>query len=358
MHPKTDPRPFATLYGRLAFSLMVVFIAIGAIMIVASQRMFETQRLFELVADLVVGTVVFSLIAALVVFRFLTLRLRRLAFAIEAFRASGFAKPIRVETTDGTDDEIGRIIGAFQEMSERISIQLAQLSQVDRQRRELLANVSHDLRTPLSSMQGYLEMVLIKDDGLSSQDRCRYLQIAVKHCERLARLVRDLFDLSKLEANEVRPQIEAFPINELAQDVVQKFALSAQKRALRLCASVSADCPPVRADIGMMERVLENLIENAMRYTPAGGEISVGVHRAGDRVELQVSDTGQGIHHDDIDNVFDRYYRADRGESSDAGNAGLGLAITRRIVELHGGQIRVESAPGLGTTFTVELAMA
>jgi len=200
--------------------------------------------------------------------------------------------------------------------------------------------------------------VLIRDEGLSQDDRYRYLQVAVKHCERLARLVRDLFDLTKLEANEVRPQVESFPISELAQDVVQKFALSAQKRDLRLSASVSADCPPVCADIGMMERVLENLIENAMRYTPAGGEISVGVHRAGDRVELQVSDTGQGIHHDDIDNVFDRYYRADRGESSDAGNAGLGLAITRRIIELHGGQIRVESAPGLGTTFTVELAMA
>jgi len=358
MHPRTNLRLFATLYGRLAFSLMVVFIAIGAVMIVASQRMFETQRLFELVANLVVGTVAFSLIAALVVFRFLTLRLRRLASAIEAFRASGFANPIRVDTPDGNDDEIGRILAAFQEMSERIAMQLAQLAQADRQRRELLANVSHDLRTPLASMQGYLEMVLIRDDGLSQDDRCRYLQIAVKHCERLGRLVRDLFDLTKLEANELKPQVEAFPISELAQDVVQKFALSAQKRDLRLSANVSADCPPVCADIGMMERVLENLIENAMRYTPAGGEISVGVRRAGDRVELQVSDTGRGIRHDDIGNVFDRYYRADRGESSDAGNAGLGLAITQRIIELHGGQIRVESTPGSGTTFTVELAMA
>jgi len=358
MRPKSDLHLFATLYGRLALWLMAVFVAIGAIMIVASQRMFETQRLFELMTNLVVGTVAFSLLTALVVFRFLTLRLRKLASAIEAFRASGFANPIRVETTGGNDDEIGHLIAAFQEMSERIAMQLSQLEQVDRQRRELLANVSHDLRTPLASMQGYLEMVLIRDDGLSQDDRYRYLQIAVKHCERLARLVRDLFDLTKLEANEVRPQVESFPISELAQDVVQKFALSAQKRDLRLSASVCADCPPVCADIGMMERVLENLIENAMRYTPAGGEISVGVHRAGDRVELRVSDTGQGIHHDDIGNVFDRYYRADRSESSDAGNAGLGLAISRRIIELHGGRIRVESTPGLGTTFTVELTMA
>jgi signal transduction histidine kinase len=347
---------FATLYSRLAAVLMAMFIAIGAIMIVASQRMLETQRLFELATDLVVGTVVFSLIAALVVFRFLTIRLRRLAAAIDTFRASGFASPVQLGALGESDDEIGRLVAAFQEMSERIAMQLAQLSEVDRQRRELLANVSHDLRTPLASMQGYLETMLIKADGLSPEDQCRYLQIAVKHCERLARLVHDLFELTKLEANEVKPQIEAFPIAELAQDVVQKFALNAKKRGLTLSASVGADCPPVRADIGMMERVLENLIENAMRYTPAGGEISVGVHSAGDRIELQVRDTGQGILHEDLGSIFDRYYRVDRSEAGDIGSAGLGLAITRRIVELHGGQIRVESAPGQGTIFTVELS--
>ena len=349
---------FATLYSRLAATLMAVFIAIGAIMILASQRMLETGRLFELATDLVVGTVLFSLIAALVVFRFLTIRLRRLAAAIEAFRASGFACPVRIDPPGGSNDEIGQLIEAFQEMSERIAIQLAQLAQVDRQRRELLANVSHDLRTPLASMQGYLETMLIKADGLSPEDQCRYLQIAVKHCDRLSKLVRDLFELTKLEANEISPQVEAFPISELAQDVVQKFALSAQKNGVTLVARVSTDCPPVRADIGMMERVLENLIENALRYTPAGGNISVGVRPAGDRIEVQVSDTGQGIGQDDLGSVFDRYYRVDRSASGDAGNAGLGLAIARRIIELHGGQIHVDSALGQGTTFTVELAAA
>jgi signal transduction histidine kinase len=348
----------ATLYGRLAMVLMAVFIAIGAIMIAASQRMLETQRLFELATDLVVGTVAFSLIAALIVFRFLTIRLRRLSSAIDTFRASGFASPVRLGALGESDDEIGRLVAAFQEMSERIVIQLTQLSEVDRQRRELLSNVSHDLRTPLASMQGYLETMLIKADGLSPEERCRYLQIAVKHCERLARLVHDLFELTKLEAHEVKPQVEAFPIAELAQDVVEKFALSAKKRGLTLSASVGADCPPVCADIGMMERVLENLIENAMRYTPAGGQISVGVHPAGDRIELQVRDTGQGILHEELGSIFDRYYRVDRSEAGDIGNVGLGLAITRRIVELHGGHIRVESTPGRGTTFTVELSSA
>jgi signal transduction histidine kinase len=349
---------FRTLYGKLASVLMTVFIAISAIMILASQKMLEAQRLFELATDLIIGTVVFSLMAALIVFRFLTIRLRMLSESIEAFRASGFTTPVPLALPGNLDDEIYRLSAAFQEMSERIAIQLSQLEQVDRQRRELLANVSHDLRTPLASMQGYLETMLIRADELTPEERNRYLQIAVKHCERLARLVKDVFELTKLEAHEVTPQIETFPVGELAQDVVQKFALKAQKRQLTLVTKCEPDCPPVRADIGMIEQVLENLIENAMRYTSAGGEIGVEVRPAGARVELRVRDTGQGIQGDELHNIFDRYYRVDRAEFGSTGNAGLGLAITRRIVELHGGDIQVESTPGLGTTFIVDLAVA
>ncbi|KJK22496.1 histidine kinase [Burkholderiaceae bacterium 16] len=349
---------FRTLYGKLAAVLMVVFITIGAMMILASQKMLETQRLLELATDLIIGTVAFSLLAALIVFRLLTIRLRVLSESIDTFRAGGFSQPVRLVSSEQPVDEIDRLSAAFQEMSERIVTLLAQLSQVDQQRRELLANVSHDLRTPLASMQGYLEMLLIRSDELSAEERDRYLQVAAKHCERLGKLVQDLFDLSKLEAREVQPQIETFPLAELAQDVVQKFALAAQKRELALIARCRADCPPVRADIGMIERVLENLIENAMRYTPAGGEISVDVAPVGERVELKVRDTGKGIGDDELHDIFNRYFRVDRGEFGNTGNAGLGLAISRRIVELHGGEIRVESELGRGTTFTVDLAPA
>lgn len=349
---------FRTLYGRLAVILMTVFIAIGAIMILASQKMLETQRLLELATDLIIGTVVFSLIAALIVFRFLTIRLRMLSESIEAFRASGFTKPVPLELPGNLDDEIHRLNAAFQEMSERIATQLRQLEDVDRQRRELLANVSHDLRTPLASMQGYLETLLIRSEELSSEERNRYLQIAVKHCERLGKLVQDLFELTKLEAHEVSPRIETFPLAELAQDVVQKFALKAQNRQLTLLTTCEPDAPTVHADIGMIERVLENLIENAMRFTPEGGEIGVEVRRAGQRAELRVRDTGRGIEAEELHNIFDRYYRVDRAEFGATGNAGLGLAITRRIVELHGGDIHVQSTPGVGTTFIVDLAAA
>jgi signal transduction histidine kinase len=134
--------------------------------------------------------------------------------------------------------------------------------------------------------------------------------------------------------------------------------LKARQREIHLASGFDPDCPPARADIGMIERVLENLIENALRHTPAGGDIHIHVAPAGEQVEMRVADTGEGIPAGQIAGVFDRYYQVDRGESGAAGAAGLGLAITRRIVELHGGEIAVESVEGQGATFVVRLPAA
>jgi signal transduction histidine kinase len=185
-----------------------------------------------------------------------------------------------------------------------------------------------------------------------------YLQIAAKHSERLGKLIRDLFQLTKLEAHEVTPQLESFPVAELAQDVVQKFELSAGRRGVRLESRVLEDNVEVHADIGMIESVLENLVENAIRHTPAGGMVLIDIAPARERVTLRVVDTGPGIPADELANIFDRYYHVDRGEVSDIGRTGLGLAITRHLIELHGGTIRVDSALGKGTTFSFDLAAA
>jgi hypothetical protein len=349
---------FRSLYGRLAAVLMGVFVAVGGLLIVATQTMFEPDRLLELATDLVIGAVAFSMLAALIVFRFLTRRLRTLAEVIDAFRASGFTRPVRIADRDASGDEIDRLAHVFAEMSERIVCQLDELARADARRRELLANVSHDLRTPLASMQGYLETLLLKEGSLTPEESRSYLLVAARHCERLGHLVRDLFELTRLEAHEIRPRPERFPLAELVQDVAQKFELQAHKAQQRLVTHIDPAAPMVAADIGMIERVLENLIENAMRYTPAGGTVDIGVAAGAETVVLQVSDTGKGIAAEELANIFDRYYRVDRGEAGNTGNAGLGLAITRRIVELHGGTIRVESTPGRGTCFIVELPVA
>jgi signal transduction histidine kinase len=349
---------FHSLYSKLAAVLMGVFVAVGGLMIVASQTMFEPDRLLELATYLIIGAVAFSLLAALIVFRFLTRRLRTLAESIETFRGSGFASPLPPADRADSGDEIDRLAAVFAEMSARIVCQFDELAQVDARRRELLANVSHDLRTPLASMQGYLETLLLKEGSLTPEESRSYLQVAARHCERLGKLVRDLFELTRLEAHEIRPQLERFPVAELLQDVAQKFELQARKAQQSIVTSIPRDVPMVLADIGMIERVLENLVENAMRYTPAGGTLALGITAGDGSVELHISDTGKGIASDELAHVFDRYYRVDRGEAGDAGHAGLGLAITRRIVELHGGTIRAESLPGAGTRFVVRLPAA
>ncbi len=347
-----------TLYGRISLVLTLVFFALGAVMIVATQHMFELKHLADLATALIVGSVAFSLGAALIVFKLLTERLSVLAEAMDAFRVSGLSQAVELPPGDPRGDEIDRLGHAFGEMSEHILRQFRALAAMDEKRRELLANVSHDLRTPLTSMQGYLEMLLIHEGKLSPEEHRSYLQVATRHCERLSRLVNDLFELTKLEGRDGVAEAEAFPMQEVAQDVVQKFGLQAAQREVRLAAGFDPDCPLVHGDLALLERLLDNLVENALRHTPGGGEVHLHVGPAGQWVEVRVQDSGEGIPASQLPHVFDRYYQADRGESGSAGAAGLGLAIARRIVELHGGEIAVESPEGRGTCFVVRLPAA
>lgn len=299
-----------------------------------------------------------ALLAALYVHRLLTRRLKRLADAVETIAESDFSAPLQLPGAGPNGDQLDRLTICIGRMSERMARQLAQLQQAEVRRRELIANVSHDLRTPLASMQGHLELLLLKHGSLPSAEQRSYLEIATRHCERLSKLVRDLFQLTKLEANEIAPQCETFSATELVQDVVQKLELAAEKRGLRLYSRFSGRQIQVHADIGMIETVLENLIGNALRHTPRGGEVCIEVEPEAGRVALRVSDSGCGIAREDLARLFDRYYHVDRGEDADAGGTGLGLAIVRRIVELHGSAIRVESMLGQGSRFGFDLPAA
>jgi signal transduction histidine kinase len=343
------------LYAKLAGTQAILFFFLGAVFLLAIERIFEGRRFLELAADLVIGAVLLSLLAGLLIFHVLTRRVRSLTEAVDRFRESGFVQPIRLESANPKGDDVDQLGVAVQEMSERIAQQLELLAQTDVRRRELLANVSHDLRTPLASMQGYLETLLLRHGTIPQEEERGYLEVAAKHSERLGKLIRDLFQLTKLEAHEVKPHCEDFPMSELVQDVVQKFELAAGKRQVRLDSRLPRQHVQVHADIGMIESVLENLMENAIRHTPAGGVILLEVVPKPDRVTIRVIDTGRGIPDNELPNIFDRYYHVDRGEKSDIGRTGLGLAITRHVVELHGGTISVESVPGKGTTLSFDL---
>jgi signal transduction histidine kinase len=298
--------------------------------------------------------VMFALLAGLLLFALLTRRLRRLTRAVEDFQLAGFSGALPPGRDSG--DEIDRLACSISAMAGRIAGQVQRLQETDSQRRELVANVSHDLRTPLASLQGYLETLRLKGGDLGREEQLHYLEVAHRHCLHLGRLVEELFDLARLDANEVQPVLEPFSLPELVQDVVHKFELGAGQREISLLAQYDANLPFAVGDIALIERVMDNLIENALRHTPAGGTVTVAVQPLGEALAVQVMDTGSGIAAEDLPYVFERFYQS--GKMRTQGGAGLGLAIARRIVELHGRTIRAASSGGHGTTFAFDLPVA
>jgi signal transduction histidine kinase len=240
-------------------------------------------------------------------------------------------------------------------MANKIREQFEGLKETDRLRRELVSNVSHDLRTPLASMHGYVETLLLKNDSLSEEERLRYLEITRKHSLRLRRLIGDLFELSKLDSASIKPTLETFSLAELLQDVTQEFESQAENKGIDIDVHAHDGASMVHADIGLMQRVLENLLRNAVRYTPRGGNNSVTLDKKPGCVAVAVADTGCGIAEHELDRIFDRFYRSEQGEEERTNSAGLGLAIVKRILDLHGSRITVNSRVNQGTRFEFDI---
>ena len=322
----------------------------------AVSAIFRASYIRRLGALAIVAIIGFAFVSGVLVSFLLTRRLKRLRDDVDAFEPDGFRNP-QTAPAMGRGDEIDRLSAAFTAMSARIAEQVHDLERTDELRRELVANVSHDLRTPLASMQGYIETLLLKGDRLSDEDKRQYLEIARSHGQQLSSLVAELFELAKLDSGSVAPHREAFSIAELAQDVTQKFRLQADEQQVRLEPELCAGLPFVDADIAMIERVLENLIDNALDHTPSGGSVRVHLSNGSGRVQVRVRDTGTGIAANDLPHVFDRFYRGETA-NQDGQRNGLGLAIVKRILELHGSDVDVTSMPGKGTEFRFALESA
>lgn len=315
--------------------------------------LFHSSYIVKLSTGIITASLVCGLFAGLLIFKLLTRRLRRLSTAMEGFQQHNFETPVPAELTEHPgEDEIGRLSKTFKHMSDRISEQVTALKHTDALRRELVANVSHDLRTPIASLQGFLETLLLKEKDLSQEQRHNYLQTALKHSERLNRLTNELFELSRLDSGDIKPHREAFALGDLLQDVIMKFQLSADKRRIRLGARIPPDLPLVYGDIALIERVLQNLMENALHHTPPNGEITLGLSQCDGQLMVTLTDTGHGIPADKLPRIFDRFFQVEKHEHNHNGGAGLGLAIAKRIVTLHGGDIQVESRVDHGTSFS------
>ncbi|ALP51977.1 hypothetical protein Tel_01825 [Candidatus Tenderia electrophaga] len=300
------------------------------------------------------GSLVAGMITGLWLFRRLTQRLDRLSTEMDAFRQSDFSRFNALTPATKNRDEIDRLGRTFHQMARRIVTQLDELKQQDSLRRELVANVSHDLRTPVAILHGYLETLELKGEQLDQQARDHYLKQALQSSVRLNQLIAELFELARLEAQESVPQREPFNLAELAHDaVLQKFQLPAAANRTTIRLDVVSENLIAWGDIGLIARVFENLLGNALKFTPHGGRITVTLRRVDNNCEVRIQDSGPGIAAAELARVFDRFFQGrDTGKRAPGG---LGLAIVKRIIELHGGHIRAESEPGRGTCLTFSL---
>jgi signal transduction histidine kinase len=301
-----------------------------------------------------------SLLAGFLSFNWLTRRVRQMSSGVEEFKNSEFKAAISLRgwRKQAGGDEIDTMGTTIEQMSQVIVEQFQQLRQADITRRELIANISHDLRTPLTSMRGYLETLQIKQDQLTTDEQDKYIELTIKHSERLSALITDLFELAMLESPDSKAHIEHFPLAELAHDVMQKFELKTSQKELQVSCEIPEDAPFVQGDIAMIERVLENLIENAIKFSNPGGTLTICVTPDAGNLEVKVVDTGIGIAEDELPNLFQRFYCVDKSRSDRAKSSGLGLAIAHRILQLHGGNIGVKSTLGKGSCFFFSLPIA
>ncbi len=311
-------------------------------------------------AGVIVTAAILSVGLSLLFLRLLTRRLGTLESAIRRFRdENGVAAPSRPATGTAIGrDEVDRLEALFGDLAAKIRAQVEELKSRDVMRRELIANVSHDLRTPLTTLLAHLETLQLKLGDLTDQERADYLDVAMRQSRRIARLVEQLLEAARLEAGQVTAKLESFPIGELLQDVAQKFALAADEHGVSLEVNTVSGATFVRGDIGLLERVLDNLIDNALRHTPRGGNVRVQSEPHGDFVRVAVIDTGPGLTPTESARVFDRFYRGDPGRSSVSGQSGLGLAIVSGILGLHGTRAYVANQPGSGASFYFDLKIA
>jgi two-component system, OmpR family, phosphate regulon sensor histidine kinase PhoR len=234
---------------------------------------------------------------------------------------------------------------------------ITELRRLERVRRDFVANVSHEFKTPLTAIQGFAETLLggALDD---KANRKRFVEIIREHARRLARLTDDLLKLSRIEAGRLDLESRPVSVAGLVNGCVETARLKAESRGLTIAVELPEGLPPVRGDAVQLDEVLQNLIDNALQYTPSGGRIDVTAYSNGHEVIFTVADTGIGIPESDLERIFERFYRVDAARSREAGGTGLGLSIARHIVDAHGGRIWVESAVGQGSRFRFSIDVA
>lgn len=297
-------------------------------------------RITQAITYSAIGATTIALLLGLVLARTLTQPLRELTAATRIVAKGALGQQVAVRSRD----ELGTLAASFNRMS-------SDLAHASTLRRQMTADIAHDLRTPLSVILGYTEA--LRDGKLpGSEDIYETMHVEAQH---LQHLIDDLRTLSLADAGELSLSRQPIAPRALLQRAATSYAAQAQAQHVRLAVQAVVDGVEVDVDPERIAQVLGNLLGNALRYTPAGGQITLSAETAGDQVRLSVADSGAGITADDLPHIFERFYRADRSRRQYDGSSGLGLAIAKSIVEAHAGTISVASTVGQGTTFTISL---
>jgi len=247
---------------------------------------------------------------------------------------------------------------SYNEMADTIVNNIEKIKILDTNRRKLIANISHDLRTPLATIQGYVETIMLKKDILSDVDKEKYIETILRSTVYLRKMVDDLFELSKFEAKEIKPNPEVFSIAELLQDIYQKNLIIAESTGIKLSNKFPKDLPFIFTDLKMLEQVIQNLLDNAFKFTPEGGKVILSLEKYDSTVVFNIEDSGSGISEENLDYIFDRYHRAAQINFQRNSGLGLGLTIVKKILDLQNIRYTVSSEKNVGTKFSLKLPIA
>ncbi len=294
---------------------------------------------------LLAGTIaaIIALFLARQLARGMTQPLRDMAKAAKKMATGDYSQRVEVRSRD----EVGQLAEAFNKMS-------AELASVEQLRRDLVGNVSHELKTPITALRAHLENVL---DGVEAPDR-ETLQVMLQQSDRLTALVDQLLELSRMESGDLPLERVPLALGPLVEEVVREVGVARGGKDVSMNSEVPEELSMVFADPGRIHQVLFNLLDNAVRFTSPGGAVTVSASRVNGRCEVKVADTGPGIAEEHLSRLFERFYRVDPARSREGGGTGIGLAIAKSVVEAHGGQIHADSEVGKGSVFTFDLPVA
>ena len=343
--------------AQLAGASLIGSLLLLGMMLAGARAMFLSGHDLSLLLTMLVFAAILSVGFGLLCARMLADRIERVRAGTARIAAGDLESEVPVEG----HDEVAGLAEDFNRMARALEAAAEREREMEKTRRDLIAAVSHDLRTPLASTRALIEAVA---DGVAAdpEAEARYLSSARKELTHLSRLVDDLFELARIDAGVLQLTLEESSLHDLISDTISSFQPQADNRSVRLVGEISGDVDPVLANPPRLQRVLHNLVSNALRHTPADGTVALRAAPHGDEVRVEISDTGEGIAPEDLHRVFERSFRAERSrtrsEEDGAPGAGLGLAIARGLIEAHGGTMDVESSLGGGSRFRFTLRRA